>query len=331
LLIDGFELFKITVFCIRGDGISEVLYNLPLFLCSIQLITIPLAAFSKGRVKEASLDFVCIFGLLGAILGTYAAGNNYAAYPVLSLDNVVSGITHCISGFVALYIFISGMTGMKKDNMVITFGILLVFCMIFSMMPMSASAAADSSTLMQISSATQEKLGLSDSDVQRYEGYYAIRNAADLFAYGDLDDLLGGFECGPEVSLYGHIHVEHPERYLLAIQCQAHGFQSDVLQQVLQICFHHVLQDLQGYGDDLVHHGHHLVDPVAQFQHDVATDVLQVLDGTEYPHEVIEDRLDLLEDQSPCIGDEGIALLVVYACESPSAYARDLEMDIDVG
>lgn len=129
LLIDGFELFKITVFCIRGDGISEVLYNLPLFLCSIQLITIPLAAFSKGRVKEASLDFVCIFGLLGAILGTYAAGNNYAAYPVLSLDNVVSGITHCISGFVALYIFISGMTGMKKDNMVITFGILLVFCM----------------------------------------------------------------------------------------------------------------------------------------------------------------------------------------------------------
>ena len=27
------------------------------------------------------------------------AGQNYNAYPVLSLDNVASGITHCISGF----------------------------------------------------------------------------------------------------------------------------------------------------------------------------------------------------------------------------------------
>ncbi len=74
------------------------LYNLPLFLCSIQLIALPLAAFSKGRVKDASLDFVSIFGVLGMILGTYGAGNNYSAYPVLSFDNVVSGVTHAISG-----------------------------------------------------------------------------------------------------------------------------------------------------------------------------------------------------------------------------------------
>lgn len=129
LLIDGFEIFKLTVFCLRSGEVKDLLYNLPLFLCSIQLITIPLAAFSKGRIKEASLDFVCIFGLLGAILGTYAAGNNYAAYPVLSVDNVVSGITHCISGFVSLYIFISGMASMKRENIVLTFGILVFFCM----------------------------------------------------------------------------------------------------------------------------------------------------------------------------------------------------------
>ena len=104
------------------------MYNLPLFLCSIQLITIPLAAFSKGRIKEASLDFVLIFGLLGAVLGTYAAGQNYSAYPVLSFDNVVSGITHCISGFSALYIALSGMVSMKKKNIWITFTILLGFC-----------------------------------------------------------------------------------------------------------------------------------------------------------------------------------------------------------
>ena len=130
LLINGFELFKILVFCLNDKSAEPILYNLPLFLCSIQLITIPLAAFSKGRAKEASLDFVSIFGLLGALLGTYFAGNNYSAYPVLSFTNVVSGITHCISGFAALYIIISGMCSMKKNNIWITFTILIVFCIL---------------------------------------------------------------------------------------------------------------------------------------------------------------------------------------------------------
>ena len=101
---------------------------LPLFLCSIQLITIPLAAFAKGRVRDAALDFVTVFGLLGALLGTYFAGNNYAVYPVISFDNVVSGITHCISGFASLYIMISGMVSMELRNIRVTSGILGVFC-----------------------------------------------------------------------------------------------------------------------------------------------------------------------------------------------------------
>ena len=128
LLIDGFELFKIILLCFRNEDPMNWLYNLPLFLCSIQLITIPLAAFSKGRVKEASMDFVCIFGILGAVLGTYGAGQNYGCYPVLSFDNVVSGLTHSIAGFASLYILISGMASMKKNNIYITFAILLSFC-----------------------------------------------------------------------------------------------------------------------------------------------------------------------------------------------------------
>ena len=128
LLIDGFEIFKIVILCLRSQSYQPILHNLPLFLCSIQLISIPLAAFSKGRVREAALDFVCIFGILGAVLGTYGAGQNYGCYPVLSFDNVVSGITHSISGFASLYILISGLTSMKKKNIICTFGILLAFC-----------------------------------------------------------------------------------------------------------------------------------------------------------------------------------------------------------
>ena len=132
ILIDGFELIKIGLAC-YGSTVNGspwyhgILYNLPLFLCSIQLITIPLAAFSKGRVKEAALDFVSIFGLLGAVLGTVGAAQNYSCYPVLSFDNVVSGITHSISGFAALYILLSGMASMKRHNMPLAFAILLSF------------------------------------------------------------------------------------------------------------------------------------------------------------------------------------------------------------
>jgi uncharacterized membrane protein YwaF len=128
ILIDSIELFKIIMMCIASGNPMRWISLLPLFLCSIQLIAIPLAAFSKGRIKEASLDFVTIFGLLGAIMGTYFAGNNYAAYPVISFDNVVSGITHTISGFAALYIMISGMASMRKKNIPITMGILGSFC-----------------------------------------------------------------------------------------------------------------------------------------------------------------------------------------------------------
>ena len=123
-LIDGFEIFKIVLMCIRGHNALGWLTLLPLFLCSIQLITIPLAAFSKGRIKEASLDFVFVFGILGAIAGTIGAAQNYGTYPVLSFDNVVSAITHSISGFCSLYIVIAGMESMKKENIWILFAIL---------------------------------------------------------------------------------------------------------------------------------------------------------------------------------------------------------------
>ena len=128
LLLDGLELFKYFIVCYRAESFSPLLQNLPLFLCSIPLIAVPLAAFSKGRVREAATDFVGMFGILGAVFGTIGAGQDYNAYPVLSFDNVISGLTHCISGFVSLYVLISGLAGMKKRNIGITFGILISFC-----------------------------------------------------------------------------------------------------------------------------------------------------------------------------------------------------------
>ena len=130
ILIDSIELFKIILLCFREQNPLHWIYDLPLFLCSIQLITIPFAAFSKGRLREAALDFVMIFGILGALAGTYGAGNIYGSHPVLSFDSVVSGITHCISGFVSLYIMIANLISMKKENIWILFTILLSFLVV---------------------------------------------------------------------------------------------------------------------------------------------------------------------------------------------------------
>lgn len=129
-LIDGIELIKIVGFCVRDGSLEPISRCLPLFLCSISLIAIPLAAFSKGVIREASLDFVGIFGILGAVFGTIGAAQNYGAYPVMSLDNVASGLTHTISGFASLYILITGMGKLEKKNIGTTFGILFFFCIV---------------------------------------------------------------------------------------------------------------------------------------------------------------------------------------------------------
>lgn len=128
LLIDGFEIFKIIMLSIRHENPFYFVYVLPLFLCSIQLIAIPVAAAAKGNFKNAMLDFITIFGPLGAFFGTYFAGNNYSCYPVLSFDNVVSGITHTLAGFAAFYIMFSGMASMQKKNILTTTLVLAGFC-----------------------------------------------------------------------------------------------------------------------------------------------------------------------------------------------------------
>ena len=127
--IDLIELSKIVILCFRENDPMHWRLSLPLFLCSIHMIALPVAAFSRGRLKEAALDFVMIFGVLSAVMGVFFAGQNYAAYPLISIDNIVSGLTHSISGFAAIFIGVSGMASLKKKNIPVTFAILVGFCL----------------------------------------------------------------------------------------------------------------------------------------------------------------------------------------------------------
>jgi hypothetical protein len=51
ILIDVIELFKVIMISIATADPMRWRYELPLFLCSIMLVALPLAAFSKGRIK----------------------------------------------------------------------------------------------------------------------------------------------------------------------------------------------------------------------------------------------------------------------------------------
>lgn len=128
LLFDALDLFEIVFLCFRSHDPMNWLKNLPLFLCSMQAITLPMAAFCKGRMKMAALDYVSVFGALGMLLGTYGAGQNYACYPVLSFNNVQSGLVHGIAGFASIYIIAAGMASLQKRNIWITYGILTGLC-----------------------------------------------------------------------------------------------------------------------------------------------------------------------------------------------------------
>ena len=70
--------------------------------------------------------------MLGSVLGTYGAAQNYGCYPVLSFDNLMSALTHTIAGFACVYIGVSGMKSMKARNIPITYAILGAFCVMAS-------------------------------------------------------------------------------------------------------------------------------------------------------------------------------------------------------
>ena len=56
LLFDALEVFEIVFLCFRSHDPLNWVKNLPLFLCSVQAIALPMAAFCKGRLKLAALD-----------------------------------------------------------------------------------------------------------------------------------------------------------------------------------------------------------------------------------------------------------------------------------
>lgn len=103
------EITKIILISVRNGDPWAFRSMLPLFICSIILFTLPIAAFGEGRISGAATSFTLVFGMLCCIAGTYLAANYYQNSPIFSFDPMVSNVTHCIAGFSAVYIGVSGL------------------------------------------------------------------------------------------------------------------------------------------------------------------------------------------------------------------------------
>lgn len=121
------ELLKIIIISVRNKDALNILGMLPLFLCSIHLFSIPIGAFSKGKVQESALAFLYIFGILSSIGGTYLAGNYFGGSPLLRFDLMVSVTTHTIAGFSSLYVILVKLVDINKKTLLESSIILFVF------------------------------------------------------------------------------------------------------------------------------------------------------------------------------------------------------------
>ena len=106
---------------------NTFLENLPLFFCDMMVFMVPIATFTKGRVRDICFDFIAICGFIMGFMGNYFAGNIYDFHPAFSYLSLISAFSHSLSAFAALFVFVAGLNKMEKRNIPFVIGILFVF------------------------------------------------------------------------------------------------------------------------------------------------------------------------------------------------------------
>lgn len=131
VLYRNFVYYKDTNSLATEEGVklffSNIVNNLPLFLCDMAIIAIPICAFTKGRVRTIFADFLGIWGIPMGFIGTYLAGNVYPSNCIISFGALTSLFIHVIPAFVSLFIFVVGLNTMERRNMYYVIGMFVGF------------------------------------------------------------------------------------------------------------------------------------------------------------------------------------------------------------
>ena len=127
LLVSLHLMRVIFLLVINEDKWNIILENLPLFFCNMIIVVVPLAALTKGRVQDISLDFIAICGFIMGTLGNYLAGNIYDSHPAFCYLSLISNLGHSLSMFIAMFVFKAKMNKMEKRNIPFVIGLLIIY------------------------------------------------------------------------------------------------------------------------------------------------------------------------------------------------------------
>ena len=100
---------------------------LPLFMCDIQLIAIPIAAWGKGKAQKIAIDLCVILGILTALMGAWFNAGTFGNNQIWCFFSIHNYINHCVPGFVSLYLIIVKLYSMRLKDIWITILVLCVF------------------------------------------------------------------------------------------------------------------------------------------------------------------------------------------------------------
>lgn len=111
---------------IKVRGLYRMLEVLPLFLCSLQLFTLPLLCITRGNFQKSMADLTFIFGFIGAIAGTFFGTDFFYNY-AFSFFPFVSVFTHSVAGCASLYIGITKLFSLSSETLKFTILVMFVF------------------------------------------------------------------------------------------------------------------------------------------------------------------------------------------------------------
>lgn len=92
----------------KGQFAWNLFNVLPFFFCSCVFVTLPIATFTKGKLRQAMIDISACIGIIGSFMGTIFS-KSFTIYDQWSIYTICHVATHCISGFIAIYLIISKM------------------------------------------------------------------------------------------------------------------------------------------------------------------------------------------------------------------------------
>lgn len=99
---------------------------LPLYLCSMFIYALPIAAFGRGKVKQASLGFLASLGIVGG-LSNLIFTQMLIYYPFFHFSTFVSIIFHFLMAFTGFLIVITNCIKFDKKDYYLSFIPTLIF------------------------------------------------------------------------------------------------------------------------------------------------------------------------------------------------------------